>query len=377
MNVLHLTTHLDMGGITIYIQRLARFLKPYGVKTHIFSSGGSLESAFLQEGVLVYKRPVRTKNVLHPKLFLQLPFLVRLVRREKIQLIHAHTRVMQGLAFWLSLFTGVPVVTTCHGFFKPKWGRFLMPAWGSRVIAISTLVQEHLEKDMRVPAEKIKMIHNGVDPFVMDTAFNRLTAAEAKSKFGLDPQAPVMGIVARLVKDKGHEFALRALKELSADYPKLQLLIVGNGPHRDNLERLAEELGVTQRVRFTGSVTEVAECLRAMDFFVFPATWREGFGLSVIEAMLCQRPVIVTNIRAVSLLIRHQETGLLVEPSDTAALANALRVVIQSPQERRRLGENARKEVLEHFTMERMAREVWQLYQNQALKAPTPALDTP
>jgi len=377
MNVLHLTTHLEMGGITIYIQRLAKFLKPYGVQTHVFSAGGSLEPLFLQEGVRVHTKPVRTKNIFHPKLFFQLPFLIQLIRREKIQLIHAHTRVMQGLAFWLSLFTQVPVVTTCHGFYKPKLGRFLMPAWGHRVIAISLLVREHLEKDMHVPAKKIQMIHNGVDVAVLDAGFNRLSMAEAKKKFGLNPVAPVMGIVARLVKDKGHEFALHALKELSADYPTLSLLIVGQGPHRQELETLTRQLGLSERVRFTGTVLEVSECLRAMDIFVFPATWREGFGLSIIEAMACRKPVIVTNIWAISLLINPQETGILIEPRNTQALVKALRPLLQSPQESERLGENARKEVLEHFTMERMAREVWLLYQKVALEQPTQALDTP
>ena len=372
MNVLHLTTHLEMGGITIYIQRLAKFLKPYGVRTHVFSSGGSLEPALVKEGVCVHTKPVRTKNVLHPKLFLQIPFLIGVIRREKIQLIHAHSRVMQGLAFWVGLLTGVPVVTTCHGFFKPKLGRLLMPAWGRKVIAISVLVSEHLEKDMHVPAAKIQLIHNGVDVAALDEGFNRLSRAEAKKKFGFDPEVPVMGVVARLVKDKGHEFALQALKELSVEYPTLCFLIVGDGPYRQDLETLTQQIGLTERVRFTGNVQAVSECLRAMDIFVFPATWREGFGLSIIEAMACRKPVIVTNIRAVSLLIRQQETGLLIEPSNTQALVTALRQVLQVPAEIQRLGENARKEVLAHFTMERMAREVWELYQEIGLSLSLP-----
>jgi len=353
---------LDMGGITIYIQRLAKFLKPYGVHTTVFSSGGALEPLFRDEKIDLLIRPVRTKNVFHPKLFLQLPFLIQTVRREKIQLIHAHTRVMQGVAFWIRVFTGIPVVTTCHGFYKPKLGRFVLPAWGCKVIAISHLVREHLEKDLKVSPAKIKMIHNGVDVTAMDAGYNRLSQSDAKKKFGFPPDAPVLGIVARLVKDKGHEFALKALKELSVEFPQIRLLVVGNGPHRQDLERAAQSLGVDQRVCFAGSVMDVPECLKAMDIFVFPATWREGFGLSIIEAMACCKPVIVTNIWALSLLVRHGETGILIEPRRTQALVDAVRQLFQNPAQGEYLGKTARQEVLTHFTMERMAREVWALY---------------
>ncbi len=362
MKVLHLTTHLDMGGITIYILRLAKFLKPLGIETQIFSSGGALEPLFAKDQIPLYIRPVRTKTILQPKLYLQLPYLVRLVREQKIELLHAHTRAMQVLAFWVSRLTGIPVVTTCHGFYKPKLGRRLLPAWGQKVIAISEMVQTHLEKDLGVPAAQIQMIHNGVDVAELDHQFNQIDTLSAKKKFGFSMDAPVVGIVARMVKDKGHEYALQALKILEKDFPRLGLLMAGDGPYRPALETLTQELGLTGRVRFTGTVAEIAEVYRAMDIFVLPATWREGFGLSMIEAMACRKPIIASDIWALSQIIQEKETGLLVKAKDSLALADTLRRLLQSPEQQSSLGEKARQKVLRRFTMERMAREVAGVY---------------
>ncbi len=369
MNVLHMTTHLQMGGISIYILRLAKFLKPHGVQTHVFSSGGALTAQLEEEGARVYERPVRTKNMLHPKLYLQLPYLVRLVRTQKIDLIHAHTRVMQTLAACLSRLTGVPVITTCHGFYHPKLGRLLFPAWGHCAIAISHLVQDHLEKDLHVPKDRIRMIHNGVDAEGLKREYQRFQTGEIKKKLGFSEKDPVVGIIARLVKDKGHEYVLRAVKLLEKEYPSLKLIIAGDGPNRAALESLTAELELEEKVRFTGTVTDIAEFLSAMDLFTLPATWREGFGLSIIEAMACGKPVIVTNIWALSVLVQHEITGLLVEPKDEKALAAAIHRLLTEPEFARRLAENGRQTALKLFTMDRMAHEIYAVYKKAALPA--------
>ena len=362
MKVLHLATHLNMGGISIYILRLARQMAALGVETHVLSSGGTLTPQFQAAGIATHERNIRTKNEIHPKLYFQLNALARWVRENKFEILHAHTRVTQVLAFWISRMTGVPVVTTCHGFYKPRLGRRLLPAWGERVIAISDLVGADLQKALKAEPARLRMIHNGVDPEELDAQYARHSKASAAASFGFGADSFVIGVIARLVQDKGHEYLIQAMPQLQKNIPELKLLIVGDGPYRAELEALAAKLLKPGTVIFTGSLDDIARPLAAMDIFVLPAVWREGFGLSIIEAMCCRKPAVVTNIWALKTLIKDGETGLLIEPRDCEAITATLLRLYQNPGLRAQLGDAGRQEVLQSFTMKRMAEEVLAVY---------------
>lgn len=360
--VLHLTTHLNPGGITIYILRLIDCLRQEGFETLIFSSGGDYAPFFKEKNVKLLTFDIRTKSEVHPKLVPALISLIKVIREEKIDVLHAHTRVTQVLAYWAGKFTGIPVVTTCHGFYKIRLGRRLLPAWGRRAIAISEPVGKHLAEDFKVPEQRIRVVNNAVDIRLLDEQYRRHFPDKVKQTFGFEKTDRVIGVVARLVSDKGHEYLLRAAALLERDFPDMRLLIVGEGRERANLEQLAQALGIGSRVVFTGNLPDVSKALAAMDIFAFPATWREGFGLSIVEAMTCGKPVIVTNIWALNSLIQNGVTGLLVEPKDAEVLADALRKLLQDPNLRRQIGENARAAVERLFTIERMAAEIAGVY---------------
>ncbi|HTL48503.1 MAG TPA: glycosyltransferase [Verrucomicrobiae bacterium] len=359
---LHLTTHLNSGGITIYILRLVEALRKNGWDTALASSGGEYVPLFLEKKCVFHELNIKTKSELSPKLVFALPRLVKILREEKYDLIHAHTRVAQVLAACASVLSGVPVVTTCHGFYKRRLGRILFPAWGSRAIAISEPVGKSLAQGFGVPREKIRIVNNGVDVELLDEQYQKLNAAEAKKSFGLDPRDKVVGIVARLVNDKGHEYLIRAAQSLLGRIPDVRLLIVGDGRERMPLERLAVSLDLQKNVHFTGNLTDVPRALAAMDIFAFPATWREGFGLSIVEAMACAKPVIVTNIWALNSLIEDRKTGILVEPKRVDVLAGAIEMLFHDNDLRKAIGEAARRIVIENFNIPRMAREISDVY---------------
>lgn len=362
VRILHLTTHINAGGITVYILRLGRPLLKHDIHTSVLSSGGAYAGMFREHEIPDFNLPIRTKSELHPKLWLALPELIRLIRREKIDLLHAHTRITQVLAFFAGRVTRVPVVTTCHGFYKRRLGRRILPAWGDRVIAISEPVADHLEKDWHVSGGRIRIVNNAVDIHTIDESFKRLSPQDAKARFGFKAADPVVGIVARLAQDKGHSYLLQAASGLVGKFPRLKILIVGDGRERENLTRMAEELGISQSVAFTGTLDDVAPALAAMDIFAFPATWREGFGLSIIEAMTCAKPVIVTNIWALNSLIEDGKTGILIEPKRADLLAVAIEQLLSDENLRIRIGRNSRVKVEESFGIERMAREIAAVY---------------
>ena len=130
MNILFLTTHVNTGGITSYILTLGETLVKSGHKVWVASSGGDNVSRIEAAGMRHLQINVRTKSELHPKLLLSMPPLLDLIRDEKINIIHAQTRVTQVLGEVLSRLSGIKLVTTCHGFFRPRWFRKTFPCWG-------------------------------------------------------------------------------------------------------------------------------------------------------------------------------------------------------------------------------------------------------
>ena len=368
--VLHLTTHLNPGGITVYVLRLMEPLRIHGFRSTVASAGGEYEYFFEEDGAEVFRIDLKTKNEFHPKLLAAVPALVRLIKRERFDLIHAHTRVSQVLACILQKITRLPVVTTCHGFYRNRLSRRWLPAWGDRVIAISPPVADHLHEDFGVAKDKIRMVYNAVDLAELEIHYRaHLNESSPKALFGFSNTDIVVGIVARLIDEKGHEDLIRSFAELVRSNSHLKLLIVGEGRERGKLEALCHTLGVGRDVHFSGNLTDVTGALAAIDIFAFPAVWREAFGISVVEAMACSKPIVLTGNCALADIIETSKSGIKVEAKNVSSLTNALKYLLEHPDVCRTMGDNAARLAREQFSMERMSQEIADVY-NELLTRP-------
>ena len=172
---------------------------------------------------------------------------------------------------------------------------------------------------------------------------------------------PTLLFVGRLVGYKGVDVLLKAVRDLDAE-----TIIIGDGPLRASLETLARDLGVADRVRFLGEVPidHLLAWYQTCDAFVLPSVTRqETFGMVQLEAMVCGRPVVSTELgTGVSWVNRHEDTGLIVKPGDAADLHRALARLLGDPLLRQRLGAAARERVLSQFTAERMCSTTRTLY---------------
>ncbi len=370
MKVLNITTHLNSGGITVYILRLVDELRSLGIEYSVLSSGGNYESFFRDKNCPLHTVDIKTKNAFHPKIFLAIPKVIKIIKKENYDIIHAHTRVAQVLSFFIQRFIKIPVVTTAHGFYKVNLGRRILPAWGDYCIAISDPVAKELIAQMKTKEEKIRLIHNAVDMPEIEKQFHLATAQKISQKktYGFEDSDKVLGVVARLVKDKGHEYLLEAFRNMIEKIPSLKLLIVGDGREFDAINFFVKKNGLEDKIKLTGNISNVPQALSAIDIFVFPATWREGFGLSIVEAMACEKPVIVTDIWALNSWIENKKTGLLIAPKDPKAIEDAVLFLLNNPKLRDEIGKNAKELVIAKFTLPRMAREVQRVY-NEALTA--------
>ena len=363
IKVLHLTTHLNIGGITSYIFLLGRGIDHDRYELNVLSSGGEMTSRFRENGIKTFEIPFRTKSELSPKLYRAIPKVIRLIREEKIDLLHAHTRVTQVMAWWIQKLTGVPYVSTCHGFYKRRLGRLLLPAWGECVIAISEPVADWLSRGFHVPEDRISTILNAIDIQDLEARTAKKNPDSIRAEWKLRTNAPVIGIVSRIVEDKGHEYLLRAVAALKDRYPHIKLLVVGEGPFQNKLKQLSQSLDVGQNATFIGTMEDVTKALAVIDIFVLPAVWREGFGLSIVEAMALRKPVIVTNIWALNALVHDHINGLLIPPKDVESLARAIVELIENQELREKIGLCAYETVKREFSIDRIVHEIGRLYE--------------
>lgn len=179
-------------------------------------------------------------------------------------------------------------------------------------------------------------------------------------------EEPVVGYVGRLSPEKGLVTLLRALAELRERRVPWRALLVGDGPERAALERLAARLGIADRVRFTGEVSheEVPAHLQAFDVFAMPSTW-EGFGVAAVEAQAMELPVVASGVHGIPDVVAHGETGLLVPPAQPLALADALESLLTDRDRRVEMGRAGRRLVERRYDwrentarMERIYREL-------------------
>jgi glycosyltransferase involved in cell wall biosynthesis len=169
--------------------------------------------------------------------------------------------------------------------------------------------------------------------------------------------------VSRLIKTKGIDFNIYALKSLVNKHKNLLYIIVGDGPERYNLEKLVQLLDLTKYVRFAGAMPydKVMEYMAICEVFTLPS-WQETFGLVYIEAMAHGKPVIAVQGQGVDGIVVHGETGLLVKPRDINSLVEALDFLLSHPDEARAMGERAREVVLANYTWEKNAEKTIAVY---------------
>ena len=363
MNILILANHFNAGGISSYVLNLARGLKARGHQVIVGSSAGEWVERLDKSGLRHICLPLRTKSIISPKLFLAYFALKRIIREENIDIIHSQTRVTSVLACRVSRKTRVPFISTCHGFFMPRWERLAFPCWGKMVIAISEAVREHLIRDFRVPLESIRLVHNGINvninfkPSAIDC---RLSTQELKLSYGLK-EGPVAGIIARLSEVKGHKYLIMALKKVMENIPDAQLLIVGEGKIQKDLEFLADKLGIGGNIRFIPAVSDTSGPLSVMDVFVMPSL-QEGLGLSIMEAMLSGVPVIASDVGGIPSLVKDGITGILVKPKDYEGLTLAIIDLLKDRQRRETLALSAKELILKEFSLEKMVEQTERVY---------------
>jgi glycosyltransferase involved in cell wall biosynthesis len=360
MRVLIVTSHLNFGGISSYSVSLAKKLKEKGHEVFIASSGGDMVPELEDVKINHLQLPLNTKSELNPKVIISGIKTAFFVSSNKIDIMHAQSRVAQVCCSLASSLTRIPYITTCHGFFKPKFTRKVFKFWGRKVIAISEAVRAHLVNDLKVAKNKIVLIYNGVDVKNFERYYTSQDKEAIRKEYKLE-DSPVVGIIARLSSVKGHEYLIRAAKFILAERSDIQFLIIGDGPEENKLKRLVKSLNIEKNIFFHSSILDTARPLSIIDIFVMPSI-SEGLGLAILEAMASGLPVVASNVGGIYSLVLEGENGILVAPKNPQALKEAVLKLINDKKLCLQMGRKSREICGSKFSLDIFAEEVEKVY---------------
>ncbi|MBW3629134.1 MAG: glycosyltransferase family 4 protein [Gemmatimonadetes bacterium] len=281
--------------------------------------------------------------------------LARLVREHGSDVIHANETIagtICGVGGKLAR-RGVRIFHRHHNIIEDRrqvlFSR-LASRWTDLTMAVSKSSAQHAQEIDRVSPGRIRVAYNGV------RELRRVSADEVaalRRRLAIPAAAPVLLVVARLWKEKGHRTLLEALSPLTTRLPRsLHVVLVGSGPEEAPLRRQAEELGRVV-VHFVGHQLDVAPWYALADLVVVPS-FQESFSLSAVEAMSCRRPVVATRLGGLVEVVEDGVTGVLVNPGDAGALAAGLGELLRSPEEMERMGAAGYERFRARFTLEAM-----------------------
>jgi glycosyltransferase involved in cell wall biosynthesis len=219
-----------------------------------------------------------------------------------------------------------------------------------RAIAVAETHKAYLVSSKHIPAERISVIHNGID---LRQFVDSVDTQRVRRRLKIPDGARAVGIVASLWPWKAHDIFLRSAAILAEEVPNTYFVVVGDGPERGNLEKMARDLAIADRVRFLGAVDDVPAVLRCLDLSVLSSA-HEVFPLALLESMAAACPVVATNVGSIPEIVVDGLTGILVPPGAPDLLAQEMLRVLTHSGLARRLGEEGRKRVEELFTVERM-----------------------
>jgi glycosyltransferase involved in cell wall biosynthesis len=246
----------------------------------------------------------------------------------------------------------------------PHWkrlaARLLAPYDGA--ICVSQYGQRVVQTRGLMPARKVHLIYNSVD--VHRTQPGEAARLEFRRRAGISPESLVIAQVSAMISDKGIADLLHASREILNEMPCVHLLLIGEGPRRQDFMALARELKIESRVTFAGEVSDpVADgAYAASDIVCQVSRWEEVFGYVIAEAMSCGKPMLATRVGGIPELVTDGETGYLVERRDVAAMADRLRRLLADPLLRRQMGERGRAAAAERFDHRNNVSELLELY---------------
>ena len=383
IKILRIIGRLNVGGPAIHVVNLTAGLDPHHYQSLLVAGSeneaeGSMMDFALSHGVApTVIAEIVTAFSLAPRDGKALWKLYQLMRKERPHIVHTHTAKAGFLGRLAARMAGVPIIVhtfhghVLHGYYGPAKNELLRRieqslAWlCDRLVTVSEQVKNELVGYSIAKAEKISVVPLGfdLDPFLNSHA----QQGEFRREMGLSDEHMLIGIVGRIFPIKNHGLFLDAAARVSARERNARFIVVGDGVLRPTLENQARELGIGDKVLFTGWRRDLPRICVDLDVLVVSSD-NEGTPVSAIEAMAARCPVVATRVGGLPDLIDDHKAGRLVPPRNADALASAVLDLLQSPHTARELGRNAQESVRQRFAVQRLLGDMDHLYRQLLAK---------
>ncbi len=359
--------NMDIGGSELNAVRTAELLdrSRFDLLIVCLRERGPLMARYAAAGIPVHSFPI--SSLYGPRTVRQGYRLARFLEQERVQIVHAHDLYTNIFVTPWARFAGVPVVIASRRWWQSLTRRHhrvanaLAYRMAHCVLANSPAVGASVSAVEGIPCARVSVISNFVTESAFDTPAPELLTA-LRRELDLPDEALVVGSVARLAPVKDHASLLRATALLRTRWPRLRVVLIGDGECRDSLEQLAVTLGVSDVVRFAGQRSGPVSLHQLFDVSVVCST-SEGFPNSIVEAMAAGKPVVATAVGGNADAVLDGKTGLLVPASDPEALASAIERLLVSPDLRRDMGETGRRRARDHYGADNVIASLESLYE--------------
>ncbi|MBI2578016.1 MAG: glycosyltransferase family 4 protein [Candidatus Wildermuthbacteria bacterium] len=375
----------NMEAVWFLLLSHIRFLKGMGYEVTVVCSNGRFVQELISSGISI--KIIDMPRKISP--FTDLLSLIRLILyfcKERFYIVHTHNPKPSLLGQAAAFIARVPIrVYTIHGFYfgeesSPMKKRVFvamerLTCWFSNFIFfINRTTLEIAEQKKICQGRRMMYVGNGINlRHFTPQKFSSAQIATKKEKIGIPRAAKVVGIVARLVKEKGYLELFDAWKAIKSKVPEALLLIIGpfDPIKRDSLDKQLLDFYIQEgSIIFLGERKDLDELYSVMDLFVLPSH-REGLPYTLLEASAMEKPIIATNVGGCKEVVEHKKTGLLIPPKNSAELAHAILHMLSNPDQARIMGENARKKVEKEFDEQLVFQRIARAY-HQVLSVKNP-----
>jgi len=319
----------------------------------------------------VQRYPVDFSNRFNPAIMFRL---IKIIKDHKIDIVHGQGARAEFFARLASgLFCRTRYVSTIampvEGYDVGPMKRLLYKSldrftekFVDYFLVVSSVLEQAMIQGHGIPREKVIKIYNGIETDHYKPHDQEVGRRRVRQEYSVNDREILIGSLGRLVWQKGFEYFLRSIPILIQDIAKVKFMLVGEGPLRQELERLAISLGIRDRLVFTGYRSDIRDMMAAMDVVVIPSIL-EGFPMITLEAMAMEKPIVATAIDGIMEQITDGKEGLLIAPKSPPALAQAVKRLVDDTDYARSLGINARAKVVRDFSVDKMITETIKVYE--------------
>ena len=287
------------------------------------------------------------------------PYLIR-IRPTIVHSFLFRANILARIAGYL---TGVPIVISSVRVMggEKKYFHYVERITSFMVdhyLTVSESVKRYIIDKSKISAEKISVIYNGVNIKSQDNSYEQ----NPKMPFKIKDKDRILMTVGRLHKQKGHCYLIQAVSKVRKEFPKVKLLVTGEGEEENNLKKLVKSLDLMNEVIFAGLSPDIERILPMAELFILPSLW-EGLPNALLEAMAAGKPVVATKVGGIPEIVVHGETGVLIPPRDTDALAAVIIDLLQNRLKAKDMGEAGRIRAGKRFSIYKMIEKTENLYQ--------------